>query len=59
MIWCSRCGVAYEKDGYLGPGFMPQCECAGDPPVDRDSEDWTRYIQRVRDLAYEQKEKTS
>lgn len=50
--WCVRCGHPYEPADYLGPGLWPVCEHAGDPPVDRESDDWRRYVERVRALRY-------
>lgn len=45
-VWCLRCGV-----GYLNM-LTPQCECAGDPPVDKDSDDFRAYVARVQLLRY-------
>lgn len=51
-VWCSRCGHLYEKTDERG--LLPVCECAGDPPVDRDSTDYALWLKRVFDLAYEE-----
>lgn len=47
---CTRCGHAFETADWLGPGLWPSCECAGDPPVDRESPDWSAYVARVARL---------
>jgi hypothetical protein len=52
--WCSRCGRAYaaSPDLTIGPDqepyLLPTCECAGDPPVDQGSADFSEYLARCR-----------
>jgi hypothetical protein len=43
---CIRCGVEYESPS------RPACECAGDPPVDKDGPDHEAYLTRVRRLRW-------
>jgi hypothetical protein len=45
---CVRCGVLYETPS------RPQCECAGDPPIDRDSLDYQAWLDRVRRLRWDE-----
>lgn len=47
-VWCHRCGVFYRANG------LPQCECAGDPPVDRLSDDFSAWAARMLGLRYRQ-----
>lgn len=44
---CIRCGVEYETPS------RPNCECAGDPPTDRNSLDYEAYLDRVRRLRFD------
>jgi hypothetical protein len=44
---CVRCGTAYDAP------TQPQCECAGDPPVDKNGVDYQAYLDRVRRLRYD------
>ena len=44
---CICCGVAYETPS------RPACECAGDPPVDRDSLEYEAYLDKVRRLRFD------
>lgn len=46
-VWCSRCGHFYLTSG------LPQCECAGDPPIDILSDDYSRWSQRMVGLRYQ------
>jgi hypothetical protein len=44
---CARCGVGYETP------TRPQCECAGDPPIDHDSRDYQTWVDRVMRLRWD------
>jgi hypothetical protein len=44
---CIRCGIEYETPS------RPQCECAGDPPVDKDGLEYEAYLTRVRRLRWD------
>lgn len=44
---CTKCGAEYDTPA------QPNCECAGDPPVDHDSLDYEAYLNRVRFLRYD------
>lgn len=54
---CYRCGVQYRREEDLSGStlLMPQCECAGDPPVDQSGDDWLRYLGAAHYLHYEPK----
>ena len=44
---CIRCGIEYET------ASRPQCECAGDPPVDKSSLEYEGYLAQVRQLRWD------
>jgi hypothetical protein len=44
---CARCGVGYETP------TRPQCECAGDPPIDHDSRNYQVWVDRVVRLRWD------
>jgi len=44
---CTRCGTEYETPS------RPNCECAGDPPIDHDSLEYEGYLNRVHFLRFD------